>query len=93
MQEVADTPAESPEFDKRGRRLRFPLYSNGGEPLVVGKDRRKAKDERARQKAEKRKILGALHRRDGRRFDVAGFKAAVVAAAAKQKREQKEEAK
>lgn len=79
-----------PEFDAKGRRLRYALYANGGEPLVVGKDRRKAKEERARKKAEKRKILRALHRRDGKRFDVAGFKAAVVAAAAKQKQEQKE---
>ena len=79
-----------PEFDSRGRRLRYALYANGGEPLVVGKDRRKAKEERARKKAEKRKILGALHRRDGKRFDVGAFKAAVVAAAEKQKKEQKE---
>jgi len=76
-----------PEFDGKGRRLRYALYANGGEPLAVGKDRRRAKEERARKKAEKRKILGALHRRDGKRFDVGAFKAAVVAAAAKQKKE------
>lgn len=92
MQEVDTTPVTTnavadtgPEFDKRGRRLRFPLYSNGGEPMDLG--HRKAKEQRAQKKAEKRKILGALRRRDGKRFDVAGFKAAVIAAAEKQKRE------
>lgn len=80
MQEV--TAAEEPkEFDGHGNRIRFRLYHNGGEPVVLNGrlgERRAFKKERAARKAEKKKTLGRLRRRDGKRLDVADFRKRVI---------------
>ena len=80
MQEV--TAAEEPkEFDGHGNRIRFRLYHNGGEPVVLNGrlgERRAFKKERAARKAEMKKTLGRLRRRDGKRLDVADFRKRVI---------------
>ena len=84
MQEV--TAAEEPkEFDGHGNRIRFRLYHNGGEPVVLNGrlgERRAFKKERAACKAEKKKVLGRLRRRDGKRLDVAEFRKRAISRAA-----------
>lgn len=80
MQEVAD-PGVAEEFDARGNRVRFRLYHNGGSPVVLnGKpgERRAFKKARAKHKAEMKRALGKLRRRDGKRLDTAEFQKRVL---------------
>ena len=49
------TAPDAGEFDKRGRRVRFPYYHNNGAPIAVG--RRGFKNQRKLAKAASKKFL------------------------------------